>query len=100
MTAPETRQRSHTRGYVVASILSVLMVVGLWLLVRRITNSSDHPLTTLDPRGHESDQIHHLAVKVFAVAGIVFVLVQAAIIFLIMRFRRRKDEVDGEDEPV
>jgi cytochrome c oxidase subunit 2 len=100
MSAPVTAQRSHTKAYVAAGILSVLMVVGLYLLVRGITDTSNHPLTTLEPRGSESDQIHHLGIKVFAVAGIVFVLVQAAILFLIFRFRRHKDDVDGEGEPV
>src|SRR4051794_16960678 len=101
MSAPvKTTQRSHTKAYVAASILSVLMIIGLYLVVRGITNSDTHPLNTLDPRGTESDQIHHLAVKVFAVAGIVFVLVQAAILFLVSRSRRHKDDVDGADEPV
>src|SRR5690349_10639319 len=100
MSAPVSAQRSHTKAYIVGSVLSVLMIVGLYLLVRNITDTGSHPLNTLKPRGSESDQIHHLAVKVFAVAGIVFVLVQAAVLFLIFRFRRHKNDVDGEDEPV
>jgi cytochrome c oxidase subunit 2 len=100
MTSPETPQRSHTRGYIAAGVLSVLMIIGLYFLVRGITNSDTHPLNTLDPRGRPAEQIHDLGIKVFAVAGIVFVLVQAAVLFLIFRFRRHRDDVDGEDEPV
>ena len=64
-----------------------------------IRDSDDHPLTTLDPRGPRAQTIDDLVVPIFAIAGVVFVIVQALIIFMAFRFRRRKDDVDGVDEP-
>ena len=53
------------------------------------------PLDTLDPKGPEAQTIHNLAVPVFAIAGVVFFLVQGGVLFLAWRFRKRKDD-DGE----
>jgi cytochrome c oxidase subunit 2 len=62
-------------------------------------SSEGHPLTTLDPRGGPAHTIQNLIVPVFIVAGIVFVLVEGAILFFVVKFRRRRDDVDGVDEP-
>ncbi len=75
-------------------------LLGLLGLVLAGCSSEGRPLTTLDPRGKESDTIHNLAKPVFIVAGVVFVLVETAVIFLVVRFRRRKGDEDGVDEPV
>jgi cytochrome c oxidase subunit 2 len=69
-------------------------------LVLACCGSDDRPLTTLDPRAKESETIHNLAKPVFIVAGIVFVLVEGAVLLLVIRFRRRKGDEDGVDEPV
>jgi cytochrome c oxidase subunit 2 len=100
MSAPVPARRSHTRGYVIATILTLAMVAGLYLLIHNIADRANHPLNTLNPQGQESHRIQDLALPVLAVAGLVFVLVEGAIIFLIFRFRRRHDDVDGEAEPV
>jgi len=92
-------ERSHTKAYIATAIGTVVMIVLGWLLLRGITDASSHPLTTLNPRGVQSQKIQDLVVKVFSVAGIVFVLVEGGVLYLIFRFRRRKDEVDGVDEP-
>lgn len=52
------------------------------------------PLDTLQPQGSEARTIHNLAVPVFAIAGVVFVLVQVGVLLLIWRFRQRDDD-DG-----
>jgi cytochrome c oxidase subunit II len=54
----------------------------------------DAPLDTLQPAGPESRTIHNLFVPVILVAGVVFVLVQGAVLYLAWRFRRH----DGDDE--
>ncbi|NLA35795.1 MAG: cytochrome c oxidase subunit II [Actinobacteria bacterium] len=61
--------------------------------------TDDAPLNSLNPQGTQSQTIHDLVTPVFAVAGVVFVVVQALIVFMAFKFRRRKNDVDGIDEP-
>jgi cytochrome c oxidase subunit 2 len=56
------------------------------------------PLDTLEPQGPEAQSIHNLVLPVFAVAGVVFVLVQVGVLYLVVRFRKRKDD-DGSLPP-
>lgn len=65
-----------------------------------LRDDSGRPLNTLSPKGQQAQKIDDLVRPVFWVAGIIFVLVQGLIIFMVIRFRRRKDAVDGDDEPV
>lgn len=58
--------------------------------------ASGTPLDTLQPEGAEARTIHDLVLPVFIVAGVVFVLVQGAVLFIVWRFRTRKD--DDPDE--
>jgi len=58
-----------------------------------------HPQNTLhDTRGPEADSIANLINPVFAVAGIVFVLVLGGALFVMLKFRSRGDE-DFDDIP-
>jgi cytochrome c oxidase subunit 2 len=98
--SPRQGSRSHTAGYVIAGLLTALVTVAMVLLVRDTLHSPGHPLTTFNPHGTESHRIESLAQKVFIVAGIVFVLVEGAVIFLIFRFRQRDDDGDDVEEPV
>jgi cytochrome c oxidase subunit 2 len=56
------------------------------------------PLDTLDPKGPESRSIDQLVNPVFMIAGVVFVAVQAGVLFLAWRYRKRKDD-DGSLPP-
>ena len=56
--------------------------------------AEDAPLDTLEPQGPESRTIQDLVGPVFLVAGLVFVFVQVGVLFLVWRFRKRKDD-DG-----
>ncbi len=49
------------------------------------------PQNVLDPEGPVARQVHELATPVFWIAGLVFVLVQALLIYSVVRFRRRSD---------
>ena len=60
--------------------------------------ADDAPLDTLDPQGPNSQMIHNLAVPVFMIAAVVFVLVQGGVLFLAFRYRKRKDD-DGSLPP-
>ncbi len=58
------------------------------------------PLTTLNPRGPQAQDIDDISTPVFWVAGAVFVLVEGGVLFLMWRYRRRKGDQDGVEEPV
>jgi cytochrome c oxidase subunit 2 len=75
-------------------VLRLLLLVGLVLVLGGC--ASDAPLDTLDPQGPEAQTIHDLVVPVFIAAGVVFVVVEVGIIYLLVRFRRRDDDDDDE----
>lgn len=52
------------------------------------------PLDTLEPKGPKARSIDELVNPVFMIAGVVFVAVQLGVLFLMWRFRTRKDD-DG-----
>jgi cytochrome c oxidase subunit II len=57
--------------------------------------ASDAPLDTLDPKGPEAQTIQDLVVPVFLIAAVVFVLVEAGVLFLVWRYRKRPDDDDS-----
>jgi cytochrome c oxidase subunit 2 len=52
--------------------------------------AKDAPLDTFKPKGSEAQKIQNLQVPVFIIAGVVGVLVFAATLVIVVRFRRRK----------
>ena len=50
------------------------------------------PQDALDPEGPYAEKVHDLAMPVFAIAGLVFVLVQGLVIYSAIKFRRRSDD--------
>lgn len=65
-------------------------------LVLALTACADKaPLDTLQPKGPEARTIDKLSDPVFAIAGVVFVLVQFGVLALVWRFRKRKDDDDS-----
>jgi len=58
--------------------------------------ASDAPQDTLDPAGPIARKIDNLVNPVFIVAAVVFVLVEFGVLYLVLRFRQRKD--DDPDE--
>jgi cytochrome c oxidase subunit 2 len=89
-------QRTTIRraGWTATSSALVLLAAGCGL------HDDEKPLNTLDPRGKQADEIYSLVTPVFLVAGVVFVLVMVGALYLAIRYRRRKDDVDGVDEPI
>ena len=79
-----------------ATVAGSLLLAGCGAL----RDDSGRPLTTLNPKGKQAQSIDDLVSPVFWVAGVVFVLVQVGVIYMVIRFRRREDDVDGVDEPV
>jgi cytochrome c oxidase subunit 2 len=80
---------------VVALVVFVLYVVLVWAAI--FTNG-DKQLTTLSPHGVQSQHIQNLITPVFAVAGLVWVGVFAAVIWIGFKYRDKGD--DPEDFPV
>jgi cytochrome c oxidase subunit 2 len=91
--------RRHSRfvrifGTIVFTIVTVLFAV---LIVNAFMNGGK-PLTTLVPKGKYAQDIQNLIIPVFAIAGIVFVGVMGAIVFISWRFRE-KDSDDPDAFP-
>jgi cytochrome c oxidase subunit II len=84
------------RAAIGATVAGTLLLAGCGAL----RDDSGRPLTTLNPKGKQAQSIDDLVSPVFWVAGVVFVLVQVGVIYMVIRFRRREDDVDGVDEPV
>jgi cytochrome c oxidase subunit II len=73
--------------------------VGLLVLLVTVGCAGDAPLDTLDPQGPEARSIDNLLAPVMLIAGVVFLFVELGIVYLVIRFRRRKKDVLGaEDE--
>jgi len=54
----------------------------------------DSPMDSLKPAGPEAQRIFDLSTPVFIIAGIIFVLVEAAVIYAALKFRDRGDSED------
>jgi len=68
-----------------------LPVLALSFLLAGCSNSS-LPQDALDPQGPFAQKSHDLAMPVFAIAGVVFVLVEGLIVYSVLKFRRRADD--------
>ena len=91
--------RRHSRfvrifGTIVFAIVTVLFAV---LIVNAFMNGGK-PLTTLVPKGKYAQDIQNLIIPVFAIAGVVFVGVMAAVIVISWKFRE-KDSDDPDEFP-
>ncbi len=71
-----------------ASLVAMLAVVGLVL----VGCGGASPYSTIDPKTERAEDIQFLYKVVFWAALVVFVGVQAAIVYTVLRFRRRGDE--------
>ncbi|MDE0117860.1 MAG: cytochrome c oxidase subunit II [bacterium] len=77
---------------------SLLVIAGtIALIVVAIVVDDNHPLSTLSPVGRHGREIAELINPIFIVAGVVFFLVQGAVLALWWRFRvAGSDAGDGE----
>lgn len=70
------------------------LIVGVSTAVFLAACSSDLPQSSLNPKSEEARQIDALWILVLILASIILILVMAALIFSLVRFRRR-----GDDQP-
>src|SRR3954453_19858540 len=97
MSGPEEKDqmtkspRLRRAGQVVLGLALPLIVAGC---------ASNAPQDSLKPQGKYAREIDDLFKPVFLVAGVVFVLVELAVLVAVIRFRRRSDDEDlPEDFP-
>ena len=81
------RARAHYAK--VAALATTLLFVASGCAM---SLDGDTPQTTLDPKGPEAQSIHNLALPVFFIAGIVFVLIIGGSLYVALRFRARDDD--------
>lgn len=62
------------------------------LLLAGCGDRSDRPQTIFDPAGGAADKIDGLTDLTLIMAGVVFVLVQGGVLFVLWKFRERKDD--------
>ena len=79
----------NKRNATIALVLgTIACLVSGWLLLRGATSLETFPLNTLNPQGEKADIIYDLVVPVFAIAGLVFILVEVGVLWMVYRFRR------------
>lgn len=77
-------------------LLSVIMVGGMMLLPR-LASASD-PFSTLSPKSDEARDIQFLYKLIFWIALFVFIGVQAAIVWTVLRYRRRSEDEERPEQ--
>ena len=78
-------RQSGRRVAVGAAVFALLALSGC---------SQDLPLNTLDPQGKAGKYIDRLVNPVFAVAGVVFVIINLGVLFIAIKYRRKEGEDD------
>lgn len=84
---PPTRNSTRTRLVI---LLTAFMLTGM-LAVPRLAAAAN-PFTTLSPESEDGRDIQFLYKLIFWIALIVFVGVQAAIVWTVVRYRRRSED--------
>lgn len=93
-----TEPMHRSRRVVSKRLRASLVVAGLALIA---ASCGDRPLSTMDPESPIAGELDSLLFWLLIVSGIIFVLVQGAVIYMAMRFRvRTPDNPDDiyEDE--
>jgi cytochrome c oxidase subunit 2 len=95
--------RFRSTGAKVAIFGSLAIFVVLWVgMIVAAVSGGDDPfqLTTLDPQGPFSTLIDNLVAPVFIIAGLVFVGVLGAVMFIVVKYREKGDpELDTAPMP-
>ena len=82
------------RGHLTSSrarLLGLVTLVGL----AASACASNAQQTTLEPQGPAAEKIDNLSDITFLIAGVVFVIVEVGVLFVVWKFRKRKDDDDS-----
>lgn len=84
-------QRQYLKWILFLTVFALFFVTGC---------ASDAPLDTLDPAGRKADGINNLINPIFIIAGIVFVIIQGAVLYIAWKFKVKaptgdQDVIDG-----
>ena len=82
-----------------ARVRALSIICGVALFAAGCGGQDTRPLTTMSPKGEQAKDIDSLARLIFYVAGVVFVLVLAALVLMIVKFRVKAGQEEGIDEP-
>lgn len=74
-----------------ARLVALVTLVGL----AASACASNAQQTTLEPQGPAADKINNLSNITFLIAGVVFVIVEVGVLFVVWKFRKRKDDDDS-----
>ena len=80
-------KRNYRWVVMLLAVIAVLFITGC---------ASNAPLDTLDPAGRKSNDINNLINPIFVIAGIVFVIIQGAVLYLGWKFKVREPK-EGEE---
>ena len=71
-----------------------LRAVGLLIVLGLAVSAcaDDAPQTSLEPHGPAAEKIDNLSDLTFIIAAVVFVLVELGVLFVVWKFRKRKDD--------
>jgi cytochrome c oxidase subunit II len=75
---------------------SILALVGFSVVLAGC--AEDAPQDTFDPHGPAAETIDNLIMPIFAIAGVVFVIVAAAVGYCVLRFRDRPNRDDMPEQ--
>ena len=87
------RQNSSARRGVIPKLISMgILAMSALLVLSACGPDGEKPYSTVDPASTTADDIHGLYKLIFWLSLVVFVGVQFAVVYLSMRFRRKKSE--------
>jgi cytochrome c oxidase subunit 2 len=86
--SPERSAKTQRHRRVLALLVPVLLLLSAC--------ASDAPQDTLEPEGPIARKIDNLVNPVFIIAAVVFVLVEFGALYLVLKFRQRKDDEPDE----
>ncbi len=93
-----TGRRHRGAGAARIARRAAVVAAGLLLAVVAGCGGQGHKQTTFDPKGSQARDIANLVNPVFAVAGVVFVLVLGGALYLSIRFKAKNDDEFFSDE--
>ena len=87
------RQNSSTRRGVIPKLISLgVLAITAMLVLSACGPGGEKPYSTVDPASTTADDVHSLYKLIFWLSLVVFVGVQFALVYLSLRYRRKKSD--------